>query len=440
MKHHAIVFAWPGQGHLNPLLWFSELLVMYGCKVTFTHNFTNLDRVKQAARATARASNSCEAAIGDVKLSLMKDHKERESNEDETEEVEYVGSDDGIDGNGERDLMGLITATDADRQGGLVSAFDPLVGRLVTDSRYNTFIVSDFFMCFTQDVANKYGVPRVAVYVQSASSFACHVSVSQGFCPTPGSQLLNLLPEVLPPTLHTTEMISFLQDYDPSDPVYDYMIRPFKRVHEPAWIVLNTFDELEHGVIAHLQNSLSTVKHLQCSGPLLPRRFVTRKQHSNKFTNHSLWKEDLDCLMWLDEQPLSSVLFVSLGSLATISVQQAEEFAFGLESSNVPFVWVIREGLIQGGDLPAGFRDRVRGRPCLVRWAPQLKVLGHPSVGGFLTHSGWNSTLESISAGVPMLGWSLFGDQMLVCQCWDGLCLGIKCLTADALWTLGGWG
>ncbi|KAH7285949.1 hypothetical protein KP509_33G052500 [Ceratopteris richardii] len=144
--------------------------------------------------------------------------------------------------------------------------------------------------------------------------------------------------------------------------------------------------------------------------------------------------------MWLDEQPLSSVLFVSLGSLATISVQQAEEFAFGLESSNVPFVWVIREGLIQGGDLPAGFRDRVRGRPCLVRWAPQLKVLGHPSVGGFLTHSGWNSTLESISAGVPMLGWSLFGDQMLVCQCWDGLCLGIKCLTADALWTLGGWG
>ncbi|KAH7436358.1 hypothetical protein KP509_05G016200 [Ceratopteris richardii] len=398
MKHHAIVFAWPGQGHLNPLLWFSELLVMHGCKVTFTHNFTNLERVKQAARATARASNSCEAAIGDVKLSLMEDHKERELNEDETEEVEYVeyvGLDDGIDGNGERDLMGLITATDADRQGGL-------------------------------DVANKYGVPRIAVYVQSASSFACHVSVSQGFCPTPGSQLLNLLPEVLPPTLHTTEMISFLQGYDPSDPVYDYMIRPFERVHEPAWIVLNTFDELEHDVIAHIQKSLSTVKHIQCGGPLLPRRFVTRKQHSNKFTNHSLWKEDLDCLMWLDEQPLSSVLFVSLGSLATICVQQAEEFAFGLESSKVPFVWVIREGLIQGGNLHAGFRDRVRGRACFVRWAPQLKVLAHPSVGGFLTHCGWNSTIESISAGVPMLGWSLFGDQLLNSRCiMDGWGVGL---------------
>ncbi|KAH7436361.1 hypothetical protein KP509_05G016400 [Ceratopteris richardii] len=180
-----------------------------------------------------------------------------------------------------------------------------------------------------------------------------------------------------PPTLHTTEIISFLQNYDPSVPLFDFMMRPFKRVHEPVWIVLDTFDELEHNAIAHIQKSLSTVKHIQCGGPLLPSRFVKGSHHSNKATNHSLWKEDLDCLKWLDEQPSSSVLFVSLGSLATISVQQAEEFAFGLESSNVPFLWVVREGMIEGGDVPAGFRDRVRERACFVTWAPKLEVLAH---------------------------------------------------------------
>ncbi|KAH7285946.1 hypothetical protein KP509_33G052400 [Ceratopteris richardii] len=185
MKHHAIVFAWPGQGHLNPMLWFSEQLVMVGCKVTFTHSLANLERVKGAALRTA------------------KEEKEMELNEDESrEEIEFVGIDDGIDENGNRDLLGLITATDAERNGGLVTAFDSLVARLVTDKKYNTFIVSDFFMSFTQDVANKYGIPRVAVFVQSASSFACHLAVCQGFCPTPGSQLLNLLPGALPPTLN----------------------------------------------------------------------------------------------------------------------------------------------------------------------------------------------------------------------------------------------
>ncbi|MCO5573102.1 hypothetical protein L7F22_026867 [Adiantum nelumboides] len=101
----------------------------------------------------------------------------------------------------------------------------------------------------------------------------------------------------------------------------------------------------------------------------------------------------------------------------TLSARQAEELASGLEDSKVPFLWAIREGLIEDGDLPEGFVERVRERACFVSWAPQMKVLMHSSVGGFLTHGGWNSVSESLGAGVPLLGWPRFADQMLNCRC-----------------------
>ncbi|KAI5057548.1 hypothetical protein GOP47_0027563 [Adiantum capillus-veneris] len=398
-QKHAIVYAWPGQGHTNPLLRFSELLAQdEGCRVTFVHSQQNLTRVRKAA-----------AAAGS-------------SEEDEIKsrgQLEFVGIDDGLPEGHARDLPSLIVATDAQRQGGLVASFDSLVARLLQADRETstTFIVSDFFMSFTQEVANKYGLPRVGVWVQSAASFACHVAVVQGFRPLPGAKLLNCLPEMLPSTTLVTEMISFLQDYDPSDPLFDYMIRSFKQLNEPTCILLNTFDELEHNAIDYLRKSDINVKHWDCCGPLLPPSYSTRAHGSNKFANESLWEEDHGCLKWLDEQIPSSVLFVSFGSLFTLSACQAEELAYGLEDSKVPFLWVIREGLIEDGDFPDAFVERVRERACFVSWAPQMKVLMHPSVGGFLTHAGWNSVLEGIGAGVPLLGWPSFGDQMLNCRC-----------------------
>uniref|UniRef100_A0A453GSV1 UDP-glycosyltransferases domain-containing protein n=1 Tax=Aegilops tauschii subsp. strangulata TaxID=200361 RepID=A0A453GSV1_AEGTS len=130
----------------------------------------------------------------------------------------------------------------------------------------------------------------------------------------------------------------------------------------------------------------------------------------------SLLAPDRTCLDWLDKQEDESVLFVSFGSLASMDKEELMETALGLANSRIPFLWVIRHDLLHGSEkvgLPDGFEEAVQGTGMVVSWAPQQEVLGHQAVGGFWTHNGWNSTLESISEGVPMLCRPHFADQMI---------------------------
>ncbi|KAL0422392.1 UNVERIFIED_CONTAM: 7-deoxyloganetin glucosyltransferase [Sesamum latifolium] len=94
------------------------------------------------------------------------------------------------------------------------------------------------------------------------------------------------------------------------------------------------------------------------------------------------------------------------------------EFVWGLSSSNQHFLWIIRPDLIngKGSVLPEGFLEETKGRGLMVGWCPQEQVLSHRAVGGFLTHCGWNSTIETISSGVPMVCWPFFAEQQT--NCW----------------------
>nr|XP_043637005.1 zeatin O-glucosyltransferase-like [Erigeron canadensis] len=128
-----------------------------------------------------------------------------------------------------------------------------------------------------------------------------------------------------------------------------------------------------------------------------------------------------ECLRWLDLQPPNSVIYVSFGTIiANFSDKQIEELAIGLERSQQRFIWVVRSGDIvdkhstnpNTTDLPIGFEERVQGRGLIVRgWAPQIEILGHSATGGFLSHCGWNSSLESLWMGVPIATWPMHSDQ-----------------------------
>ncbi|KAF2294444.1 hypothetical protein GH714_011448 [Hevea brasiliensis] len=125
--------------------------------------------------------------------------------------------------------------------------------------------------------------------------------------------------------------------------------------------------------------------------------------------------EDSYCITWLDRQTPNSVIYVSLGSLASMAEKELAEMAWGLANSEQPFLWVIRPNSVCGSEwielLPKDFKEAVEERGCIVKWAPQKELLANSAVGGFWSHCGWNSTVESICEGVPMICRPCFGDQ-----------------------------
>jgi hypothetical protein len=121
---------------------------------------------------------------------------------------------------------------------------------------------------------------------------------------------------------------------------------------------------------------------------------------------------------WLDSKKPRSVIYACLGSLCRLVPAQLIELGLGLEASNQPFIWVIKTGdqryleELEEWLVKERFEERIKGRGLLIKgWAPQVLILSHPAVGGFITHCGWNSTLESVCSGVPMITWPLFAEQ-----------------------------
>ncbi|CAL4955863.1 unnamed protein product [Urochloa decumbens] len=186
--------------------------------------------------------------------------------------------------------------------------------------------------------------------------------------------------------------------------------------------IVNTFDAMEHETIAAF-NELShkgVYPPAYAVGP-----FVRTCSSGGEKAQHG-------CLRWLDEQPDGSVLYVCFGSGGTLSTEQTAELAAGLEASGQRFLWVVRfpsdkdrsasffgtaghghgHGDSPLGYLPEGFAERTRCIGLAVaEWAPQVEILSHRAVGGFVSHCGWNSTLEAVAAGVPMLAWPLYAEQ-----------------------------
>ncbi|CAL5079408.1 unnamed protein product [Urochloa decumbens] len=273
-------------------------------------------------------------------------------------------------------------------------------------------LVADTHLLALIGVARGLGVPTLALRTGSAACFrlfkAFPMLCDKGYLPA--AQLDAPVVELRPyrvgdlPSAGNAARLGKMREV---------LLRIVAAVAASSGLILNTFDALEPAELAALRRDLAV--------PVFDVGPLHKLSPAAASSTSSLLRQDRGCLDWLHAQAPASVLYVSFGSLANMPAADLVETAWGIADSGCPFLWVLRPGLVRGAPpspkqppplLPDGFHAATRGRGAVVSWAPQEEVLAHDAMGAFLTHCGWNSTMEAACAGVPMLCRPCFGDQM----------------------------
>lgn len=288
-----------------------------------------------------------------------------------------------------------------------------------------TCLIADSMLSFAFQVANEAQVPVIEFRAYGACflwiSLCLPKLIRAREIPFKDNDMDRLVQNVpgMSDVLRSRDLPSFFRVGDGSNVDLERLVKiiPTQKAHS---IILNTYDDLEGPILSHLQTDYNP--RIYSIGPLPAHLKYRLDQAETKQPNSStsaLWEEDRSCISWLDKKPDQSVVYVSFGSSTILTRNQLMEIWAGLVHSMQYFLWVVRPDMITGTDPDSPTSDEVllegtkeRGR-LVEGWAPQEEVLGHRAVGGFLTHSGWNSTLESITAGVPMLCWPYISDQQV---------------------------
>ncbi|KAF7844941.1 hydroquinone glucosyltransferase-like [Senna tora] len=286
---------------------------------------------------------------------------------------------------------------------------------LTSQTHHLVALVLSTFSVDAIEVAREFDLPAYVYHPSAATSlaFLLHYPEIDGIVVSRKFGELKLkeplkLPGCIP--LEAQDLSNLIPET--SHDFHRTLVQVSKGLHMADGILLNSFEDLEPGPIRALQDVL----------PVYPIGPIVQNE-SNISSNSS------ECLAWLDTQPKNSVLYVSFGSGGTLPQEQLNELAYGLELSGHKFLWVVRapsDGAANSSYLnaqkdvdpleylPKGFVDRTKGQGFVIRsWAPQIEVLRHGSTYGFLTHCGWNSTLESVVCGKSMIAWPLFAEQRM---------------------------
>ncbi|KAJ4800962.1 Glycosyltransferase [Rhynchospora pubera] len=397
---HVLIFPYPSQGPLNCMMKLAELLAISGLHVTLlntndTHRRLCLSSASLPASPLLRFKSIPDGLPEDRPrdASLLRDVAES------------------LNKNSRLLLYDLLLAMKNDEYSS--DGFPPITC-LITDGFFPSFV----------DLAEDIRLPCLSFRTPSACSMWAYLCIPKllenGELPFGEGVDLDEVIQGVPGMegfLRRRDLPEFFRGAKSADdPQLKFMSTVSAYSSKAKGLILNTTEVLESTSVHHIRAQIPVTYALGPLHAILDSYRSARSCTDASSASHtsSLWQEDTECLKWLDLQTDNSVVYVSFGSFTTLTREEFHELFFGLINSGHKILWVLRPDMVRG----LAWTDEIKralpeeqGR--IISWAPQHKVLAHRAVGCFVMHSGWNSTLESIVEGVPMLCWPFFLDQQI---------------------------
>ncbi|XP_010485444.1 PREDICTED: UDP-glycosyltransferase 83A1-like [Camelina sativa] len=391
VRPHVVVIPYPAQGHVLPLMSFSRYLAKQGIQITFVNTEFNHNRI-----ISSLPKSSPDDYVGNG--------------------INLVSIPDGLeDSPEERNIPGKLSESVLHF---MPTKVEELIGRMIADSSGGTgtiisCVVADQSLGWAIEVAVKFGIRRAAFCPAAAASMVLGFSIKKliddGLIDSDGTPSVNKTIQLSPgmPMMETDKFVWFcLKNKESQRNIFQLMLQNNESVESTDWLLCNSVYELETAAFGLCPQIL----------PVGPIGWVHSLEEDSISTSlGSFLPQDRDCLEWLDRQIPGSVIYVAFGSFGVISNAQLEELAIGLELTKRPVLWVTGSGYqppIKVGS------DQVK----VVRWAPQREVLSCGAIGCFVSHCGWNSTLEGAQNGIPFLCIPYFADQFInkayICDVW----------------------
>ncbi|XP_068659288.1 UDP-glycosyltransferase 92A1-like [Aristolochia californica] len=385
-KQHIILLPFMAQGHLNPIMALAGLLELRtNHTITIVNTPLNIRKLKAALPP--------ESAIHLAELPFNSSDHGLPSNCENTDSVPP------------HLILRLIQASET-----LQPAFEIFLANICgQDGRPPLCIISDEFMSWSVESARKFDIFHCVAGTGGGYGTAIFLSVWKHLPHKKTDSEIIALPDFPGINLHRTQLTRHCKEADGSDPWSILFRKHMEFFYQTDGMVINTIEELEGRALNYFRNEVS--RRIWCVGPLLRSLFSP----SSSTTSSS-------CTDWLNQHTPNSVLYISFGSQNSIQLSHMKELAKGLEASGKPFIWVVKPpiGFDVKGDFraewfPDGFEERVTAKKrqglLAKSWAPQMEILSHKSTGAFLSHCGWNSILESLKEGVPIIGWPMAAEQ-----------------------------
>ncbi|KAL0738228.1 hypothetical protein Bca4012_014438 [Brassica carinata] len=381
---HVMLVSFQGQGHVNPLLRLGKLIASKGALVTFVTTELWGKKMRQANRIVDGELKP--VGSGSIRFEFF-DEEWADDDDRRGDFLLYISH---LEQVGKREVSKLVRRYE--------EANEPV-----------SCLINNPFIPWVCHVAEEFDIPCAVLWVQSCACFSAYYHYQNGSVsfPTETEPELDVkLPCV--PLLKHDEIPSFLHPSSRFAGFREAILGQFKNLSKPFCVLVDSFDALEQEVIDYMSN-LCPIKTV---GPL----FKVAKTVTSEVSG-DICKPADQCLEWLDSRPESSVVYISFGTVAYLKQEQIEEIAHGVLKAGLSFLWVIRppphDLKVETHVLPQELKEESgKGNGKIVDWCPQEQVLAHPSVACFVTHCGWNSTMEALSLGVPVVCCPLWGDQV----------------------------